>query len=106
MQINPIQQNNQVNFTSTVSIRNCSEVLRSKNVRAQILRLEKNGIDDYVSIKTFQSGPRDGFINMKVMNYNTGEEREDNFFFQNGKVKLGLFYKKLLKEKPTDVWRF
>lgn len=107
MQMASIQQNKQVNFTSKVFIKNCSEILQRKNVQRQILRLEENGKNDIISLKGYKSHQDgSGFINMNIINHNTCEEREKNFFFKNGKVKLGWFYKKLLKENPTNVWKF
>lgn len=107
MQINSIQQNKQVNFTSTVFIKNCSEIFQRKSVIGQIKRLEQNGKSDFISLKGFQTNNNgDGYINMRIRNYNTREERENNFFFEKGKVKLGFIYNKLLKEKPNAILRF
>lgn len=109
MQISPIQQtqqlnNKQVNFTSKVFIKNCSEILQSESAQRQIARLEKNGTNDIVSLRAYHSKKDgSGFINMNIINHKTMEEREQDFFFEKGKLKLGVYYKKLLKEKPTDI---
>lgn len=106
MQISPIQQNKQVNFTSSVFVKDCQEILANKNVRKQISRLEKNGVDDVIKLSGRQTLRGDGFINMNIYNYDSCEEREKDFFFKKGELKLGTFYKKLLKEEPKNIWRF
>lgn len=107
MQISPIQQNQQVNFTSTVFVKNCSEILKDKNVQKQVARLEKNGASDIISLRAYQSNQDGaGHINMNIINHKTCEEREKNFFFEKGKLKLGVFYKQLLKENPINVWKY
>lgn len=107
MQINSISQNKQVNFTSTVYIKNSSKIFENKKVQSQIARLEKNGKKDIISLKGFQSLQEGvGRINMNIIDNKTCEEREKDFFFENGKVMLGFMYKKLLKEAPINTWKF
>ncbi len=107
MQLSPIQQNKQVNFTSRVFIKNCSEIFKSKNVQNQIARLEKNGNPDIISLRGYTS-KQDGVecVNMNIVNHKNCEEREKDFFFTKGGLRLGAFYKKLLKENPINTWKY